>query len=636
MEGCMIKKINLKNFKIHKNSEIEFEQMLSILTGENNGGKTSLLESMLIFQECYKNTLHKIARANSSKVKNQILQIGHFDFQERYINSFESVRSENYYELFYKDSSEFFIEIVFEIDNKTIKIGFAVARARNGNAYKITPKVDDESLKILNMFDPEAFVVFIKSSPISTIVRNEPYFTPKMLEKHIFENSNLSVMRNRLLKLKNENKLLELQSQVEYILGFENFELDVDYNMNRDLYIKANFKTKSMDEYQDIAMLGSGTLQIIEVLISLNIEDKYKLRIALLDEPDSHLHRKLQAQLLEKLRQISKNGIQIILTTHNEQIVSNAKLSEILHLYIPKSSSKMLAKPIKQEFQRGRTIGFLHNTNKKALYNSLGISNIAMNILEAIESDRVVLVEGYSDAVYLEALEYRRKQLFPVNPQNRVAYWSINGIDDLPNKLKYWKSILQSISNETNIWEKSILLLDRDTLSSAEMIELSSEIKKHYGIDTLFWNSYTIETIVLEKLEGFAYTFATIFELDKQKVLDELNANVQKIDINNFKSKIHGQRKSREKSFEVLNNQKLKLNDGKLYSSYIQEVESSANKALYLYDKDEINKLINQLLDKFKTSTANQPQEILIEIFLNYDSSSWHSSWTKILQRIYG
>ena len=35
MESCMIKKINLKNFKIHKNSEIEFEQMLSILTGEN-------------------------------------------------------------------------------------------------------------------------------------------------------------------------------------------------------------------------------------------------------------------------------------------------------------------------------------------------------------------------------------------------------------------------------------------------------------------------------------------------------------------------------------------------------------------------------------------------------------------------
>lgn len=632
----MIKKINLVNFKIHKDSEVIFEEMLSILTGENNGGKTSLLESMLIFQECYNNTLHKIARSTSTKVKTNILNIGHFDFQPKFVSGFNSVRSENYYELFYKNSSEFTIQVTFEIERQNITIGFTVAKGRNETAYNITPQIDDISLKNLNMFDPENFMVFIKSSPISTIVRNEPYFSPKMLEKYIFESSNLSIMRNRLLKIKNEHKLLDLQSQIEYILGFEKFELDVDYNMNKDLYIKANFKTKSMDEYQDIAMLGSGTLQIIEVLISLNLEDKYKLRIALLDEPDSHLHRKLQGQLINKLREISKNGIQIILTTHNEQIVSNANLSEILHLYIPSSSTKMIAKPIAKGYQTGRTIGFLQNTSKKNLYSSLGISNTAMNILEAIESDKVVLVEGYSDAIYLEAIGNRRAQIFPVSSKNKVAFWSINGIDDLPNKLKYWKSILETISNETNIWTKSILLLDSDSLSNSEMMELSKEIKKHYDIDTLFWNCYTIETILLEKIEGFAVTFANLFELDKQLVLEEVNLYLQNINIENFKTKIHGQRQSREKSFEIFNNQNLKLNDGNIYNNYMQHIQSSHNKAVYLFGKDEVNGLIKHLITHFAIHTEQQPQDVLIQMFLNYDSASWQTSWTDILKKIYG
>jgi exonuclease SbcC len=70
----MIKKITLKNFKIYQDSEIHFKEMMSILTGENNSGKTSLLEAFLIFQECYKHTLHKIVRKTSSKVKKKFYQ----------------------------------------------------------------------------------------------------------------------------------------------------------------------------------------------------------------------------------------------------------------------------------------------------------------------------------------------------------------------------------------------------------------------------------------------------------------------------------------------------------------------------------------------------------------------------------
>jgi len=632
----MIKKITLKNFKIYQDSEISFKEMMSILTGENNSGKTSLLEAFLIFQECYNHTLHKIVRKTSSKVKNQILSVGDYDFQNQFITQFNSVRSENYYELFYQNADSFEIGLNINIEDHTIDIKFTISKARSESAYNITPHIDNNNLQQLNQFDSENLIFFIKSSPISAIVRNEPYYPPKMLEKYISENSNISIMRNSLLKIKHDNKLLNLQSQISYILGFKNFQLNLMYDINKDLYITAQFKTENMNEYQDIAMLGSGTLQIIEILISLNIEDKYSLRVALLDEPDSHLHRKLQSSLLSKLREISKNNIQIILTTHNEQIISNANLQEILHLYIPKKSNKLNVKPLSIDYQSGRTIGFLNNINKQAIYSSLGISTTVMNMLEAIESNKVVLVEGSSDAVYIEALQQRRTKLFPTKHQNKVAFWSLNGIDDLPNKLKYWKSILENISNENNVWSKSILVLDMDCLSKDEAEELANQIKSEYKINVQFWNSYTIESIILEDINGFSNTFALIFDLDKTEVAREVNTLLSKINIDEFKKKISGQRTSREKTYEVFNSRKLKLNDGQKYYTYLKYLENSENKAQYLFGKDEVFNIFKILFKKLKIVEHIENQDLVVEIMQKYDSQYWQSQWTEILKNIYG
>ena len=114
----MIKKLRVKNFKIHKDTEISFASFLAVLTGENNSGKTSLLEAVMIFKECYQNTLRKIQRGNNSNAKAGHLAIGQFDFKSsEFVPYFSSVRSENYYELFYQDTNSFELEANFELDN---------------------------------------------------------------------------------------------------------------------------------------------------------------------------------------------------------------------------------------------------------------------------------------------------------------------------------------------------------------------------------------------------------------------------------------------------------------------------------------------------------------------------------------
>jgi len=51
-------------------------------------------------------------------------------------------------------------------------------------------------------------------------------------------------------------------------------------------------------------------------------------------------------------------------------------------------------------------------------------------------------------------------------------------------------------------------LLDRDALSNEEIDALSKSLSERYGIKTIFWNAYTIESILLENLTGFCRSLA--------------------------------------------------------------------------------------------------------------------------------
>lgn len=46
-------------------------------------------------------------------------------------------------------------------------------------------------------------------------------------------------------------------------------EFEVKYDIQKDVKIIINFKAGKIDIYKDLSLLGSGTLQIIEILLNL-------------------------------------------------------------------------------------------------------------------------------------------------------------------------------------------------------------------------------------------------------------------------------------------------------------------------------------------------------------------------------
>ena len=634
----MIKRLKVTNFKIHKETEIFLGSPLAILTGENNSGKTSLLEALMIFSECYQHSLRKIQRTTNKKAQAGDLLVGQYDFLSSvFIPYFSSVRSENYYELFFQGSDSFELEADFEIKDVQFTLGFEVKHGRNQTAYNIESRVDNAALIQFNQFDPESLLEVIKSIPVASVMRNEPYMPPKMLAKQLAENAQVSTLRNRLLQINAMHKLPELQSQLQFIMGFDVFDLRVAFDPNEDLYITAEFRTDKKAAYQDIAMLGSGTLQMLEVLVSLNLAAKSACRMVLLDEPDSFLHRRLQQNLIAKLREIANNGVQVVCTTHNEQIIATAQLDELFHLGNPHTGQKV--KSLSADLPKGRLSGFVTPIAKSGLYDALGVSASAMNILEAVEADRLVLVEGRTDALYLQAWQAKRQQLMPAAQPKKLAYWSINGIGDIANKLKYWKDIFSNINNGQSLWDKALLLLDSDSLEEQEMAEVAHQIKDHFGIETLYFNCYTLESSFLLDQARLSTLLANVFQLPLELV-NPIYANwAAALTVDPLLPRIEGQRRARAADFAALNSSILAgMCQGNQYAGFIERLRADPRMVARIADKEAVFGLIKKVSEQSAVLNIEMlsDEALLLQLINQLDANTWQADWITVLKKIYG
>lgn len=598
----------------------------------------------MIFSECYKTSLRKIQRTTSKHVKQGRLAVGQFDFLDSvFIPYFASVRSENYYELFFQNASSFEIEAEFESvegsgDIVPFTIAFEVKQGRNQTAYNIESKTSDYELVKLNQSKPEQLVEVIKSSPIASLMRNEPYMPPKMLQKQLAENAQVSTLRNRLLEISRQHKLQDLQGQLQFIMGFDDVDLRVTFDPNEDIYIQADFRIDTQDRYQDIAMLGSGTLQMLEVLVSLNLFSRAIHRVVLLDEPDSFLHRRLQQNLIVKLREVAVNsGVQVIGTTHNEQVISSAQLDEIYHLGSPQQGQTV--KALSADLPRGRIKGMLAPQEKTQLYDALGVSASAMNILEAIEADQLVLVEGRTDALYVQALQSKRQSLVPSPHPRQVAFWSINGISDVSHKLKYWRDIFSSIKNSQTLWEKSVLLLDSDYLDRQEMTEVSDKVQEKFGITCYWLPSYTLESSLLLNPSAFENAVSRAFSIPEEQVHEQFQQWQQGINIEDRQNKIEAQRRTRIGDFRALDSRLLSsLCEGNHYANYLRDLEGDAQQLARLATKEDVNELVRACagLSDNAHFEALSDEALLLHVIGAAERRFWFSEWTSILQAIYG
>ncbi|WP_261885663.1 AAA family ATPase [Vibrio pomeroyi] len=463
----------LNNFKKFDEINVDLNDSgLTLISGVNNSGKTSLLHALAVWEYA------KILLIN---YRGQESLLANYDTDKKGLGippetfSPISIPSLKYLWKDQKTNGSYSLKIKVGwkgYDNRNLFLELAFTL--NGNNFAI--KKSDSNLTEEDNIPTIAYL-----PPFGGMNENENWLSVADRRKLIGKGQAGSVIRNLLLDLHEAheitiqtkrdelfpNKLRLTQSdqlclskiktewrQLKEILAevfhvnlyvhqfdskFHNFiNVDVlDLVKNPETRVKERNNTSK----RDLMVEGSGFLQWLSVFaLALDRNNN----VLLLDEPDAHLHSSLQSLLIEKLEKVcNEYNKQILLVSHSSELIKLINYPKVLHVENYKAN-------------------YLKNNEEKVLVLE-GLGSKYFPLLDSIiEHKNVLLIENSSDGRVLRTLCQRLGKVWP----NNIVEWVTN------KKHKERKTLIielnQKIAQETgnHILAYSLRDLDDENYST--------------------------------------------------------------------------------------------------------------------------------------------------------------------------
>lgn len=177
------------------------------------------------------------------------------------------------------------------------------------------------------------------------------------------DGSNLSIVLKNITE--NKEKRRKLFNLVKEILPFIG-NLEVEKFADKSLLFKLQ-ETYFRKEYLPASLISDGTINITALIVALYFEKK---PLTIIEEPERNIHPYLISKVVNMMRDASQKK-QIIVTTHNPEIVKYAGLDNILLVSRDKEGFSTISRPAdKREL-------------KTFLENEIGIEELyVQNLLE--------------------------------------------------------------------------------------------------------------------------------------------------------------------------------------------------------------------------------------------------------------
>ncbi len=165
--------------------------------------------------------------------------------------------------------------------------------------------------------------------------------TPITGKAELEENgSNLALVLKNILK--NKEKRKKFLNLIQDCLPFIK-NVDVEKFADKSLLFK--LQEKYYKQYLPASLISDGTINIAALIIALYFEKKH---IVVFEEPERYIHPYLISKIVDMMKVASQNK-QIIVTTHNPEIVRHAGLENILLIYRDKDGFSKISRPIDKE-----------------------------------------------------------------------------------------------------------------------------------------------------------------------------------------------------------------------------------------------------------------------------------------------
>lgn len=273
----MFNKLHLKGFKSFVDETIELKP-LTLLTGLNSSGKSSVIQAIRMFHQRY---------ANKTPLLN-----GYGNFDELY----------NYFSR---------IDLLIDLD------GMQILSERDSNSCKINMKmIRGRRLDRL---------IYIGANRLGA----QPYLPITAQELDCKGENVLSVLDCYA----NKNTILDERLKPENAEG-----LTLDYVVNGWLkYIAPNVKFEyKVDRKADISYsrfngfratnVGFGLSYTLPIIVALLVSTTIKDSVVLIENPEAHLHPKGQTEMAKLIAKCVECGSQVIVETHSDHLFDGVRI----------------------------------------------------------------------------------------------------------------------------------------------------------------------------------------------------------------------------------------------------------------------------------------------------------------------
>lgn len=307
----MIQSIHIQNFKSIENQIFEFKP-LTILTGANSSGKSSVIQAILLYSH-YTARLEESYKANSLK---------------KYIDDLGDIKH-----LVSKGVSEEQALIQLTINNKdeTLLISESIGMH----------EVQKEQMLI---FEQNLYFISANRVGQENLPQSDKYERCGVNGEYIFgfyEKHQNDKLENQKLIYRKEPDKDKFEPLAEFLSAQVNFwlrkilKLDLIPSTERvsDSKVKLMYKNIDLSKRYDGIMkddfntlpfnLGAGVSYLTKILIlGLSLKEG---DILIVENPEVHLHPKAISRFAEFFMFLANGGIQVILETHSEHIINKMR-----------------------------------------------------------------------------------------------------------------------------------------------------------------------------------------------------------------------------------------------------------------------------------------------------------------------
>lgn len=336
-----LKKLKINNFRKYQDLNIEFTKGLNLLVGENDAGKTAIIDSI-------KYVLHT-----------QSFDYIRPSYEDFYLNPSQNEihRSDEFYiecnfeDLKTNEASSFLEWLSFDDEgNSSLKVWLIAKRSDRKISYEVRAGADVEgsqlngeardylrSIYLKALRDAESELTPKKGSRLSQILDNHEHFENKEEHelKRIMEGTNEDI--EKYFAEEDGKDLLDDLNAYLNSFSLVSNNLQSKFQMTggslKSILEKLTLKlfNTGLSENNSQGLGSHNLLYIAAELLLLKKSDYPGLKLGLVEEIEAHLHPQTQIKLIEAIQKIGEEkDIQFIMTTHSPNLASKIKLKNLI------------------------------------------------------------------------------------------------------------------------------------------------------------------------------------------------------------------------------------------------------------------------------------------------------------------